>query len=263
MTPNWDRNHHSEPAMSAWYPHWDLAAVKVWSRCRDGRAIQRWLDLVELTYRQLGYCPEFLSLHAPDAERWLHHGAAWNLNCATGWYSAILHALFGLQFDPGGITVLPVPGIHDNAGHRCHGQVGKLYFRGGHWDFASEGEGDHIVDLRVDGEPLHGSFKIPHRYYTPGSHQVHVQYGERAVPGPVLAEWCGGQLLSVQTVAGKTIAMVRGFGRVDFRICAGLRPHILLDGQSVSFSWQAGSGNAQGRVLLAGDHELVISESRI
>jgi hypothetical protein len=210
----------------------------------------------------MGYCPEFLSLHAPENERWLHHGAAWNLNCATGWYSAILHALLGLQFDPGGITLLPIPAVYDKAGRRNHARVRKLNFRGGLWDVATEGEGDHIIDLRVDGESIIGSHKIPVSCYTPAEHHVSIRYGKQPCGGPALAEFCGGHLLSVQTSAGKTSATVRGFGRVDFSVCAAQRPYIQLDGKPVAFSWNAGQRKGHGRISLAGEHELVLVESR-
>lgn len=259
MTPTWDRHHTSEPAMSAWYPHWDLAAAKIWTRCGDRLSIQRWLDLVEQTFAALGYCPEFLSLHAPDQERWQHHGAAWNLNCATGWYSALLSALLGLQFDSSGITLLPVPSLMDHGGRRRHAAVRRLCFRGGLWDFESSGEGRHIIELRVDDHPVVGSLKIPSTCYTPGTHRVHIKYGEQEDDAPILAECCGGSVRDSKRNCAKTVVTVYGYGRVDVCVRLSSAPQLLLDGEPVPVTWFARDRAAWGRLRLAGEHELVIS----
>ncbi|UCE05245.1 MAG: hypothetical protein JSW07_16730, partial [bacterium] len=137
MTPEWDINHNSEPAMSGWYPHWDLPGIKLLTRAAKWTAMQKWLNLVEACYSQLGYCPEFLSTKYQRPELWHHHGAAWNLNCAAGWYNALIHSIIGIAFDSGGITCHPSPLVPEAS-------LKKLIFRNGRWEVKKSGEGDFI-----------------------------------------------------------------------------------------------------------------------
>lgn len=169
MTPAWDRNHNSEPAMSGWYPHWDLPAIKLLAHAGKWSAIQKWLNLVEECYDRLGYCPEFLSTKYQRPELWQHHGAAWNLNCASGWYQALIHSIIGIKFDQGGITCHPAPLVPEAS-------LKKFIFRKGSWEIKKAGEGDFISWLEVDGEKVEGSLKIPAKFYTAGAHRLIIHY---------------------------------------------------------------------------------------
>ncbi|HPI74116.1 MAG TPA: hypothetical protein PLZ01_11950, partial [bacterium] len=192
LTPLWDKHHQSEPAMSSWYPYWDFPAVTVWTLARNGDAVRRWLSLLEQTYQALGYCPEFLALQTAPEERWLGHGAAWNLNCAAGWYNALLIGLFGLRFDLGGITCTAAV---NSAGEPP--LLARLSYRFGRWTVRRCGEGNEIQFLRVDGVPIPASCKIPVSFYTCADHQLDIEYGLKPAAGPILADLAGATLIKV------------------------------------------------------------------
>ncbi|MCI0495790.1 hypothetical protein L0Z72_12365, partial [candidate division KSB1 bacterium] len=180
MTPAWDKNHNSEPAMSGWYPHWDLAAIKLLARAEKWTAIQKWLNLVEECYNHLGYCPEFLSTKYQRPELWRHHGAAWNLNCASGWYQALIHSVIGIEFHPNGIICHPAPLMPDAS-------LKKMTFRSGRWTIQKSGEGEFIGWLEIDGEKIMNTLKIPEKFFTAGEHRLIIHY--QSDPAGVIQGW--------------------------------------------------------------------------
>ena len=253
MTPAWDMHHHSEPAMSAWYPHWDLAAVKLWLRDQNVAALGQWLALVEQCYQTLGYCPEFLSLAVPAAERWRHHGAAWNLNCAAGWYGAILAGVIGIERDLGGLTCFPIAlSTSDQP------TLKNFRFRKGKWEIRRSGHGEYLTSVRVDGKLLLGTHKIPACFYTAGEHLIEIEYGCFLPDRPVLLELIAAQLCDVTTVADGLIYSIHGFGCVDVSFSSPLQPRVLLDQKSVKMAWSPAARKAQGRLSLSGHHKLTV-----
>jgi hypothetical protein len=248
MTPAWDRNHTSEPAMSGWYPHWDWVALKVLARGEHREAIHFWLDRVEACLRQLGYCPEFVATNVPPAERFTRHGAAWNLNCAAGWYNALLHAVLGLDFDLGGITCRALP----------TGTVEKLAFRGGRWSVRKSGTGQFISALRLDNTEIFGTWKIPVRFYTAESHDLEIRLQEQPPETPGLTELWGAAVNQVEISGAATRIEIQGLGLTDLQFCAAQPPQLLLDGQSLQFDWNAPRQTGACQLKLTGIHELVL-----
>lgn len=248
MTPAWDRNHTSEPAMSGWYPHWDYVALKVLARSGNQEAISFWLSRVEACLETLGYCPEFVATNVPPAERFTRHGAAWNVNCAAGWYNALLHAVAGLDFDLGGITC--------RAGEK--GVVEKLAFRGGLWSVKTIGSGQFISSLQVDGNEIYGTWKIPAKFYTAASHALEIRLQEQPPNAPGLTELWGAAVNHVEISAAATRFEIQGVGLTDLCFCAARRPELVLDKKSVAFEWDETGKTGTCQLELSGIHELIL-----
>lgn len=249
LTPAWDVNHHSEPAMSAWYPHWDFVAIKALAHANDFQAVRRWLQLVEACYRRLGYCPEFVALNVKPEEQWRHHGAVWNLNCAAGWYNALLHGIAGLEFDMGGLTCRTTP---DMPAFRLR----QLHFRGGRWQVEKSGSGKFITSLEVDGEEIKGTLKIPPRFYTADEHQLRIHYAEKLPHHPVLLELWGAELVNVELAKDEAVFMIRGFGQTDACFICPEQPKLYFDGGEIEYLWQPETNTARFQLSLTGEHEV-------
>ncbi|MCU0644661.1 MAG: hypothetical protein MUC94_10405 [bacterium] len=251
MTPAWDRNHNSEPAMSGWYPHWDLPAIKLLARAGKWSAIQKWLNLVEECYVQLGYCPEFLSTKYQRPELWHHHGAAWNLNCAAGWYQALLHSIIGIAFDPGGITCHPAPLIPEAS-------LKKLIFRNNSWEIQKSGQGDFISWLEIDGEKLAGSLKIPAKFYTDGEHRLIIHYQSAEPDDPILKELIKAELLETQVGKTENRYLIQGLGTTDVSFSSHEKPIVMLDGNPLAFHWSEAQRTGNLKLILNGKHQFTI-----
>ena len=255
LTPVWDVNHHTEPAMAAWYPHWDLPAVKTWTFTQDQESLQKWLTIVEHCYQTLGYCPEFLALETPAAEFWQHHGAAWNLNCSTGWYQALIHSLIGIETDIGGITCHPAFALHG----RQRAAVKNLCYRGAKWDIETTGCGRFISRLVVDNVPVQGTLKIPVSFYTADHHHISIQYNENSPAGPLLLSLWGAAVIRSETSAEKSVYAIQGLGRVDLRYRGAPTDGVWLDGQRIRPCSETDSADGFCRLTLSGEHELILT----
>ncbi|MBN2089234.1 hypothetical protein JW964_06460, partial [candidate division KSB1 bacterium] len=251
MTPEWDVNHTSEPAMSGWYPHWDFPALKLLCRAQKWPAIQKWLNLVEECYTNLGYCPEFLSTQYQSPEIWQHHGAAWNLNCAAGWYNALLDAVVGISFDPGGISC-------HSTGDNSIFNLKNLNFRKGQWDVIKSGEGEFISFLEVDGEKILGALKILSRFYTSGQHTLKIHYQPAPVETPVLTELTGAELIDIQITKTSIQYTIQGLGTTDVTFSSMEKPVIFLDDKPVPFEWSETLKTGTFQLLLSGKHLFTI-----
>jgi hypothetical protein len=255
LTPAWDVNHHSEPAMSAWYPHWDFVAIKALAHAGDFQAVRRWLHLADECYRRLGYCPEFVALNVKPEEQWQHHGAAWNLNCAAGWYNALLHGLVGLEFDLGGLTcraAADMPAF-------C---LRQLHFRGGRWQVEKSGNGKFITSLKIDGNEIQGTLKVPAHFYTSDDHQLRIQYAEQLPYYPRLLQLWGAELINVTLTKDEAVFMIRGFGQTDLCFSCPEQPELHFDSGEADYQWQPETKTARCQFSLTGEHEIKLQKKR-
>ena len=250
LTPPWDVNHTSEPALSAWYPHWDIIAIKMLSFAGKTAELYQWLSLVNECFTTLGYCPEFVSTNVAPTEKWKYHGAAWNLNCASGWYQALLFAVAGLDFDIDGVT------CHSTAGmpHYC---LEGLFFKGGRWTVQKTGAGQFISGLKIDGKVVTGSLKIPTCHYTKDQHHLMIHYTTVQPSFPQLARLDGAALIDVRVSGNKTVCLIKGFGLTDARITLPVHA-VLLDNIKIPVSRNGNMNTGYCQFNLSGEHELMI-----
>ncbi|MBI3110301.1 MAG: hypothetical protein HYZ01_01900, partial [Ignavibacteriales bacterium] len=210
---------------------------------------------VEETLGALGYCPEFLSLEGFDTglpDRWLRHGSVSNLNCVTGWYRSILEGIIGLEFDTGGITVVPLSL-----------PLGKLRFsglkeRGTTFDIAIDNGGPHLQLIRLDGAQLAGCLKIPVTVYDGKRHTIEILYGDRSVPGLCFTELVNAEVLSVSLERVYVEATVDGFGLCDIAFQCPKGARFSIDGQVKKYEWDEQKKRGRFQHRLGGKHTLRI-----
>ncbi|MBN1348695.1 hypothetical protein JXJ21_04735 [candidate division KSB1 bacterium] len=256
LTSGWDINHTSETAMSAWYTHWDYAASKLLSRDETGEAaLNKWLTLVEKCYQRFGYCPEFVALNVSPEQRWQQHGAPWNLNCAAGWYNALIQAVAGAAFDLGGITCISTFALP------CF-SLKNLRYRGGSWSIEKCGQGKFISHLVVDDQKIEGSLKIPETFYTTGAHELTVHHSDSLPDFAQLTELNGAALCDVRIDGSDTICSIRGNGLTDVIFSGEREPRMLVDGHLKVVAWDSKRQIGSCQLALSGEHELILANSK-
>ncbi len=271
LLPPGDPHRGAEAVLSSWYPHWDIYLLKLLRRAGEREGILCWLDSMERVLGRLRYAPEFLTLQGfspDDPDSWRRHGAVWNLNCATGWYRSILEGLFGLEFDPGGMAVLPLdlglPPI------QLHG----LVHRGSRWEITvgrkGEPDGDAtsaaeaaLWKIRIDGEALLGCTKVPARYHDGKPHRLEILYekegppaGRAAEDSPVLTELVNAEVLESAGGSGSARVRIRALGATDIAFPLAGPRELLVDGVTVHYLRSNGTGYA--RLQRPGEHTILL-----
>jgi hypothetical protein len=227
-----------EDVLDSWYPHWDFYALKLLRMAGDAGSIMRWLRRAEEVLSRLGYCPEFLALRGfrqNIPRSWEHHGSASNLNCVTAWHRALRESIVGFEFDPGGITHLPLSLPLATA--RMEG----IEFRGGTWTLETVYSGPHFESLSVDGTIIEGCMKIPSAFHTENNHVVTARYGSTAML-PCFTEITNAKVLSTGRLSNAVEVRVEPMGFVDAAFFSPDAPRILIDGIQVPTRWDRDTG---------------------
>jgi hypothetical protein len=250
LLPAWDARREGEDALSSWYPHWDIYLLKLLRRGGERDGILSWLRSMECVLERLGYAPEFIALDGlehGDADSWQRHGAVSNLNCASGWYRAIVEGIFGIEFDTGGMSVVPldldIPGM----------SLRRLVHRGSRWEISVVNRGGSSAEIRVDGTILRGCMKVPSRYHDGRPHRLEIQYAERGTP-PCFTEIVNAEVLHTDGDDAHASVTIRGMGTVDIAFPARGDMDMRVDGRVVPF--RSGSGTGYLQLPLAGEHTL-------
>jgi hypothetical protein len=252
VLPSWDSNAGSETVSGAWYPHWDVYALKVLRRAGREKDILVWLAGVERVLEHLGYCPEYLSLENVDGnnpDSWLRHGSASNLNCITGWYAALIEGLFGIEIDGGGLTVIPL-GLPIG-----EMRLAGLRHRGACYHVRVENGGPFLQELRVNGKILRGCCKLPSAMITQGENAIDMVYGSEP------PEWCfkeivNAEVLDVHVGAQRLDVRIRAHGVVDICLFAPGCCDVELDDVPVATAGERGIQTMSRQLLIHGDHTL-------
>ncbi len=254
LLPSWDRNARSETVSGTTYPHWDLYAIKILRRAGRAREIMLWFQSLQEVLGRLGYAPEFLvldGLSERDRTSWLRHGAASNLNCATGWYQALLEGLFGIERDPGGISIvplaLPLGGIALSGMH-CRGTV---------WNVKMNNDGPKFCSLRVDGKEVQGSLKVPTRYYDGREHILEITYNHH-IPSPRFLELVNAEVIETAGEGMSVLAHIRALGSTDVVYSAPAPGRCYLDGMEVNDVLHLPDGTHTVHLGITGEHVLRI-----
>jgi hypothetical protein len=250
LLPASDPRSGGEEALSSWYPHWDIYLLKLLRRAGDRDGVLSWLHSMERVLERLGYAPEFIPLDAlerDEADSWRRHGAVSNLNCATGWYRAIVEGIFGIEFDTGGMSVVPlnleIPAM----------SLRRLVHRGSRWEISVESRGGSSAEIRVDGAPLRGCMKVPARYHDGRPHRLEITYAAGEAP-PRFTEIVNAEVLDTEGDDAQARVTIRGMGTVDIAFPVPRLPEVLVDGRRVPFRSDAETGYMQ--LPLAGEHTL-------
>ncbi len=250
LLPAWDPRRAGEDALSSWYPHWDIYLLKLLRRAGERDGILCWLQSMESVLEKLGYAPEFIALDAlehGEADSWRRHGAVSNLNCASGWYRALIEGVFGIEFDTGGMSVVPldleIPAM----------SLRRLVHRGSHWEISAESRGGRGAEIRLDGTPLRGCTKVPARYHDGRPHRLEIIYAADEAP-PCFTEIINAEVLETEGDDAHARVSIRAMGTVDIAFPAGHVTEARVDGRAVPFRSDAGTGYMQ--LPLEGEHTL-------
>jgi hypothetical protein len=156
----------------------------MWQRCR---AVMELADLDDM-----------------DPETgWTKYGQAWNLNCASGLYRALIESLAGIMTDGGTITVLP---------GGLPAEIKALSACSGRWSFDRTGAGgfSHLI---VDGIQIWGSCTVPVGFYTPGVHRVTAVYGT-SYQSPMILDFIGGKISGLKQTESGIACNTAGTGKL-------------------------------------------------
>ena len=258
LLPPWDPRRKNEDALSSWYPHWDVYLLKLFRQAREREGIMTWLHAMERVLDRLGYAPEFLALDGFDPESidaWRRHGAYSNLNCATGWYRAIIEGIFGVEFDPGGMTVVPLD--LPLAPIAVHG----LMHRGSSWSMRVENAGGSSPVIRVDGEELKGCTKIPSRFHDARPHRLDVTYSANPAL-PQFTELVNAEVLECTGNADGCRVRVQAMGTVDIVFPLVESLSLAVDGASMPFSTDINPRVGYTQLPIYGNHILSLMIKR-
>ena len=228
----------AENVLDSWYPHWDVYALKLLRRAGNANPIMRWLACAEEALTRLGYCPEFLALKGfreNDNRAWEHHGSASNLNCVTSWLRGLRESVLGFEFDPGGITHLPLSLPVSSA------RLENIHWRESTWTFESIYGGPYFEGLVVDDAIIQGSTKIPIGHQTPGDHIVTARYGSKP---PLLhfTEITNAKLMNSDRQGDVVEIVIEPLGFVDLAFYSPDRPAVYVDNRKVILEWNSTTG---------------------
>jgi hypothetical protein len=250
LLPAWDTRREGEDALSSWYPHWDIYLLKLLRRGGERDGILSWLQSMEKVLERLGYAPEFIALDGlerDDTDAWRRHGAVSNLNCASGWYRAIVEGIFGIELDTGGMSVVPLDLNIPRMSLR------SLVHRGSNWEIGVESRGGSSAEIRVDGNILRGCTKVPSRYHDGRPHRLEINYAARGAH-PCFTEIVNAEVVDTEGDDAHASVRIRGMGTVDIAFPAPRTMEVRVDGSAVPFRSESGTGYMQ--ILLTGEHTL-------
>ena len=119
---------------------------------RSGRKdlLDQYLSWVEYWSERL-MCPEGISCYdndpSVDFDNWNSRLGTWHGYSIRGFYNAVVHACFGVNFDEDGLHILPSPA--DEGTELCNLHFGKKSF-----DIRLIGEGGAIREVKLNGRSL-------------------------------------------------------------------------------------------------------------
>ncbi len=253
LLPSWDKNRMNEDATASWYPHWDVYLLKILRRGGRSAEIMQWLGNVERVLAHLGYCPEFVKLDQDpdDPASWLHHGAVSNLNCVTGWFRAIVEGLFGIEVDPGGLSIVPLSLPLETL------SLNGLVCKGSRWNVTARNDGDHLNALVIDGVRWEGICKVPVRYYDGRDHTLEVLYGSEE-PKLQFREIINAEVTDVKRTDDSLTVTILPLGTCDVVFFSRRRPGFFVNGNATEFAFDERSGIGTARFRERGEVEVAI-----
>ncbi|MDR1061531.1 MAG: hypothetical protein LBL83_10080 [Clostridiales bacterium] len=138
------------------WPVVDGYMVRLASRAGNAALLRKWAGWVAY-WTELLLCPEGVSClvetDRPDTDSWNCEHGTFQAYTMRKWYEDVLHGYLGIVPDCGGIGFSP-SGV---GGYRLE----NLHYRGLRCNIECGGEGRYIGSLRVGGETLAGTCKIP------------------------------------------------------------------------------------------------------
>jgi len=203
MVPDDDPHYGTETVTSScWFMHFDAYVLRLLRRAGRGAGILRWMEMADQLFWEYLCVPELVRTSAEwmRGGRHLQAGQRWQMFAAMGWYRGLVEGVVGVEYDAGGLTAIPadLPLDVELAGH---------HFGRSTWDVKVDGRGAWWAGVEVDGQPVHGTYKLPVDCTRGGHHVLRLARGDAAPALPVLLAAPGAAVMSA------------GYGESALRIC--------------------------------------------
>ena len=169
-------------------------------------------------------CPEGESFayetEAPELDRWNSESGTWQAYTARKWYSELFGIILGLSVDRGGLT-FSVPQIQFS--------LSNLNMFGKRFHICTEGRGNAIESIIVNGQRLHGSLKVPaDLLLSDAENNIVIVLGKPQMT--YLARATGMVLTDYSMDSGRICCQASGLGTIRLLLCGDAE--ILIDEKS-------------------------------
>ena len=153
----------------------------------------------------------------PELDRWNSESGTWQAYTSRKWYSELFGVILGLSFDCGGLT-FSAPQIQFS--------LSKLNMFGKRFRIHTEGSGDAIESIIVNGYMLHGSLKVPaDLLLSDAENNIVIVLGEPQMT--YLARATGMVLTDYSMDSGRICCQASGLGTIRLLLCGDAE--ILID----------------------------------
>lgn len=228
-----------------WFAANDTMLVRLLRSTGNPAALERLFYLYETNF---GYQPcvfEGKPLHRP-----LHTSGSWQAFGAGAWYRNLVEGAAGLWADLGGLGIMPL-GLGEPV------RLTGLRFRDAVIAFSASGQGLWPAALRLDGNPIRGTTRLPP--LTRGPHRVEVEYAAAVPEWPILTLAVDAEVRTARAEPGRTRVRLHGRGYTPLSFFAPGTPRLTLDGAPLPCDYDARTGRGRARALLDGSAELEIT----
>lgn len=247
-------------------PHWDKAR-EMWKDCimlfhayHEGRILKRGgasralahtIDLLIELFETHGIAMETLNL-VPCPNNIGQDMKTQAMSLYVFW-KALIHAIFGLTVDRGGLTY--EPGDFPEEAALTGWTVG-----GRTWDIEVTGRGEWLRRMEIDGRRVAGTFKVP--AVGPARHRLRLTRSETPPRFGTILTAIDGQVLSAEPKRNALRAMLSGWGRVTVEFYADARPEATWLGEPLPAAWDDQRARARVDCPIEGKGELLITQAR-
>jgi hypothetical protein len=257
MVPAWDPHSNSETVTgNCWFLHFDLYCLKAFRRIGDGLAVEKWLNLANAFFTKRCVIPELQTMvpNSTIPANWEGPtGQIWQLFAMSGWVRGLLEGVVGIETDIGGLTYFPCK-LSSTI------RMDRFPFRDGIWKILVNGNGSWVTLLKVDGEIILGSLKIPGEMVTPGEHTLEVERSMNPTGFPLLLEATGATVHHPKVENRRLTLWLEANNQVNIIFFCPFPPVVTMNGVEINGFWDPETNNGSFSWDVHGMWELVIGE---
>jgi hypothetical protein len=170
--------------------------------------------------------PCYVDTPEPELDRWNTLGGSWYSFSITAWYDDIIHSLFGVDIDAGGMTFYPYAGE-------------EMSLNGLHWgdilfDIDMKGSGKYIQEIEINGTKIIGTNKLPMDMCLLGKQNKIKVLRSKINNNTMFVKSGTGVEISQFAYQNNCIeASMKGAGTGRLHLFAQSKPEVLIDGEKI------------------------------